>query len=433
MENNTTIENPSKKTEKETNDQELFGLLKTKKFDIRNFHKEFTDHSKDILEKLMKMQSNYEPLKKGGVEIAYMADVIIINNRQQMTIPENNLLDIFSGEISSHPDDESYVINAKQAIERLGGYRNMDSGYWLLKKAVISLAKKPLVFEYPLPNGNKRTVNVSWYETLTYSGKDETLPDEDSYISFKPTNFFKALMISSSISHGAHYSIKVASQINSKYIRTLYYYLESRKRFCEYPGGTAGHFYISLEEIKELLKTPETYRANDVSSMILKKALEINEIEGIDFNFSYTPKKEGRRIVGWVFDVVPVNTIPLKEKKEENDETVNEIDPIIEGILKSFGYDEKDHLPIYREYVKYKRDIVFLTKALARTTEKEDVENETAYLMTLLRKGLNAKKRVEAKNKKKSVQKSSNRFNNFTQREYDYAELEKQLLKKQNS
>lgn len=416
----TDIKNDENKTEIVRKDESALELIKPGKFDIRKFHAEFEDNTEKVLLELLALQSNNNPLKKGGPGIAYRCDAIILANRQHFSIQENTLFDIISSNISSNPKNSSYTIYAKDVSQYLS-YTDNSYVYKILKDATDTLSNKPLLFEITLEGGKKRVLKVPWYKILTYCGQDLADDDEGAYISFTPSDLFKMLMISSTVMHGAHYSLKASTKIQSKYVRNLYYFLETRKNYKEYQGATIGRFSISLEDLRVLVGYPESYRATDVRRYILDAAVkEINSIDEIDFTLEYELKKTQRKITG--VEIQINKTTPVEEPVELEIEDISGLDEesqMVLNILKANGINEEESKRVLNKYKKNQRDIIFLTQALTAVAASKNVKSKTALLCYKMEHGIDAVQKEVS---------SENKFNNFNQRVYDYGELEKTLL-----
>ena len=262
---------------------------------------------------------------------------------------------------------------------------------------------------------------MPWYKILTYCGQDLADDDEGAYISFTPSDLFKMLMISSTVMHGAHYSLKASTKIQSKYVRNLYYFLETRKNYKEYQGATIGRFSISLEDLRVLVGYPESYRATDVRRYILDAAVkEINSIDEIDFTLEYELKKTQRKITG--VEIQINKTTPVEEPVELEIEDISGLDEesqMVLNILKANGINEEESKRVLNKYKKNQRDIIFLTQALTAVAASKNVKSKTALLCYKMEHGIDAVQKEVS---------SENKFNNFNQRVYDYGELEKTLL-----
>lgn len=415
-------------------------LIRGGRFDARLFHEQYEDNTEKVLEALLALQSNASPLKKGGESVAFRADALILQNRQNYSAQENTLLDIITGVMSSRPEDSFYKIYVKDCEEYLP--YNSKYVYELFSTAPLSLNRQPFIFEIALENGKTQILEFQWNEYLMYYGKSSIGKDENAYIMFKPTKFFRILTAASSIAHGAHYSIGVASQIKSSYVKTLYYFLESTKNRREYPGGTPGNFSLTFDEFRYIIKYPASYEVSDIRKRILDEGMkEINHLENVDFNFSYELIKETNRVsgrkraVGIRFSILTIvvtkevetkNPAQLEEKTENSPEYVM----LING-LHLTDQECKDVLKLYH---KNKRDIAFLTQAMTSVLTSPNILSPAAVLCEIMKNGINENFTAE-KNKKRQekekerLKKRADADSSFQNtHDYDYEELEKRLI-----
>lgn len=405
---------------KVSGDKEVLKLLVPSSFDIRNFHQNFTDNTEGALMQLLSMQDNENPLKKGGEEIAFRADILIMLNRQKFNAYENTLFDIICGYVSSKPQDSHYVIYPKDVMG-LVNYSDKSYVYKLLKDATESISSKPLLFEITLDNGKKQIISIPWHEILTYSDKNTN--DEASFISFTPSRFFKMLLISATVTHGAFYRIGVSSMIQSKYVRNLYYILQSRKTYKVHPGAKMGEFRISLEDFQILVGYPENYRPTDVRRNILEAGKEeINSLESCDFTFNYEMIKtasgtERKRFTHIDFVISDKAKVLKIEQKEENNTADSSLE-VIKSMLMAVEMTESERKTVISKYQKNGRDITFLTQAIAKVLGSKSVRSKAAVLCHIMENGLTATIQNDTE---------QSNYNNFEQHQYDFAELEKKL------
>ena len=417
-------------------DKEILELLKPGKFSISNFWGDLKGNTKKALYTLLSMQSNAKPLKKGGPDIAYRCSTLIFQNRQNLSANENTIFDILLGQISSFPENDSYIIYTKDIV---GYFSNIDGGhaYEVIKDGITSLKQKPLEYEVVMPSGKTKMLAVPWYDGLLYTPKEVDDGDENSYISFLPTPFFKMLVISASVSHGAYYRIKGAAKISGKkkHQRNLYYMLEDRKRYREFPGATPGRFSLTLSELQEQLNYPKNYGPTDVRRYILKPTKEaIDNIEEIDFTFTFDIVKEkvnGKMKLNRVdFMIMKKGELEIIDSKVSDEPVAIEEkdDPMmatVYSILKGQGLNESKCRKVYEAYSQNNRDIVFLTQAIAHVAKSDNVRDFGDLLTYIMKYGFETG--GEASNSEKPSS-GNNSFMNFNQRSYDYDELEKVLL-----
>ena len=389
----------------------VLSFLNANRFDIRQFHTEFEDRTEEVLEALLSLQSNEDPLKKGKENIAFRADIFIRKNRQRFSTNGNDILDVIMGVTSSHPQDKSYYITIKNIADYLG-IEDLKSVYEIAKKGVEEIKSKPLEFDIPLGEGKIRKVNVPIYKILTYVDTKQmaSASDEEVHISFSPSDFFKMLCISSTITHGAHYNSHVSHRLQG-YAKTFYYFLEEMKDYTAYPGAKPGVFEITTGELQDIVGC-KYEKSSDQKRYILnptRDALERLIDIGNDITFSYKEIKKSRRIVGYqinISKIVDGNRIETDRFKIE------------EGILDAFNYKKKAE--ILKTYQENNRDVAFLTQAVSVIAGKSDISNKESYLIMVLKNGLN---QIENRPKKSG-------FHNASERNNDYEELETLALKK---
>lgn len=411
-------------------------LIKGGRFNAKLFHEQYEDNTEKVLYSLLAMQSNDNPLKKGGDSIAFRCSAIIIQNRQNYTVPQNTLLDIITARMSSFPENNYYVITAKELIKELP-YADKTYIYKIMSKTCKELNRSPFIFEIDLDNGKKKTLEFQWNEVLMYNGADSLEDDEDAYISFTPTKFFRILTLSSTIMHGAHYPVGISAQISSKYARNLFYYLEDMKNYKEYPTATPGQFTLSLEELQYIVKYPASYRTTDIRRFVLDTAVqEINSIKDIDFVFNYefikTGKDGAKKKISHVrFMISNVLDTNITEEIEVEEETpsVDDIAPL--QVLQGVGLTEEECKDVLKKYKANNRDLVFLTQAITSVVTTKEIKSVCSLLCHIMDNGLKDNLSYQENRKKNMKGKYDNRFNNFEQRTYDNEELERLLLSNQ--
>lgn len=408
-------------------------LIRGGHFNAKFFYEQYEKNIENVLYALLSIQSNDNPLKKGGDSIAFRCSAIIIQNRQNYTVPQNTLLDIITAHMSSAPEDTYYIITAKELIDELP-YTDKTYIYKIMSKTCKELNRQPFVFEIELENGKKKMMEFQWNEVLMYNGSEDLDINEDAYISFKPTAFFRILTLSSTIMHGAHYPVGVSAQISSKYARNLFYYLEDMKNYKEYPTATPGLFTLSLEELRYILKYPASYRTTDIRRFVLDVAVEeINQVKGIEYTFHYEFIKTGKdgkkkKITHVRFMISKVIDLPKKNSTPSIEEKTLEDDAAPLQVLKGVGLTDTECRDVLTKYKKNNRDLIFLTQAITSVVTSKNVKSKCAVLCHIMDNGLNPNLSEEQNNKHNGGEKPKNKFNNFKQREYDAEELEKFLL-----
>lgn len=388
----------------------------------------FKDNSHETLLKLLALQDNKHPLKRGGVGIAYRTDALIMHCKMEFSSEENVVFDAILGTISSFPENRSYRIEPATFV-KFSKYQNEKTIYDVFRKGTNKLSDRILVFEGLGPDG-KDDIKVPWFDILRYHKKEK---DKVAYIEFAPSDFFKDLALCSGLVHGAFGSIEVTTQLQGKYAIALYWYLENMKNYKEYPGATPGIFDMTTEELKHQFSIPESYIKGEIERRVLKPARDsINAIAECDFTFDYEAKYVDKKHVGYRFEVKSKNYIEstateILEIEEKED------DPLKEQIaqtamLLGIAFSDDEVARITSCARRENKDIAYLMQVLAtfntRNANKEldEIEDRVGYICAMISQGV-------SQNPKKASTKKKNSFNNFQQRDYDMDELEKKLLK----
>ena len=226
-----------------------------------------------------------------------------------------------------------------------------------------------------------------------------------------------------SAKQGAYYRIEYPLNLTKKYSKRLYYLLKDRENFN---GGT---FVISFQELRKMMKVPDSYANGNVKREILDKPYEeINGNTDIAFEYQliYEKLPSGQQSIGAVqFKVQklkPNKTVVEYETIEKNGETVTATE------------EEQEIIDVFSCSVKEARDILKTAKANNRTREqlfeiltytlRKQVDNKVGYVLTILKNGYNEPTRLSGK--------ESNSWNNkdlnTAYSQMDFAQFEQQIL-----
>ena len=398
---------------------------------IDNFIETFNDNSHETLLKLLALQDNKHPLKKGGVGIAYRTDALIMHCKMEFSAEENVVFDAILGTMSSFPENKSYKI-APTDFLKLAKYENPKSLYRTFQKGTKKLQDRHLIFDELGPDG-KDDIVVPWFNVLRYhNGNDEN----PAFIEFVPSDFFKDLALCSQLVYGAYGALEVTTQLRGKYTIAMYWYLENRKNYRAYPSATPGVFSLSLEEMKHQFSIPESYRRVDIERRVLEPAKEsINSVPECDFTFEYSVSKDAGSVVGYTFKVTNKNYIDttayeiLEIEDNEKEPMVEELRMLANITKLDFTDDELIRISkAAKRNNKDSTDMMQILPAFKQRMEKaglEPIEDKVGYLCRMIEQG------VSLSSKQSKASNNKNGFNNFEQRDYDMAELEKKLLNRE--
>ncbi len=396
---------------------------------IDNFIETFNDNSHETLLKLLALQDNKHPLKKGGVGIAYRTDALIMHCKMELSAEENVVFDAILGTMSSFPENKSYRI-APTDFVKFSKYDNVQTLYRTFRSGTKKLKDRNLVFDELGPDG-KDDIEVPWFNVLRYHNATK---DENAFIEFAPSDFFKDLALCSQIVHGAYGALEVTTQLRGKYTIALYWFLENKKNYKTYPSAVPGIFEMSMEELKHQFSIPQSYGKTDMERRVLEPAkVSINNVGECDFTFDYESLKANGSVAGYRFIIKNKNYIDVKPE----DVKVIDVDPFEEQIKMLIGmtgltFDDNEISSIYKCAKRNNRDAAFMMQVISAfksrldNSELESIDDNVAYLCAMVENGTSAK--INAN----KTEKKTNQFNNFSQREMNFDELEQKMLNKTN-
>ena len=386
----------------------------------------FNDNAHMTLLKLLALQDNKHPLKKGGVGIAYRTDALIMHCKMEFTADENIVFDAILGTMSSFPENKVYKIEPSSF---LGHSRYADDKYLysVFRKGTKKLKERHLVFEDLGPDGEDEIV-VPWFNILRYHNGKGNSKDSSAYIEFVPSDFFKDLALCSQLVHGAYGALEVTTQLQGKYTIALYWFLENKKNYKEFPNATPGVFRISIEDMKHQFSIPESYNVGDIKRRVLEPAKNsINAVEECDFTFDYELQKVNGVSAGYLFTVKAKQYITTNESKLIEEKANEELFQQLKLFLKAsyIEFDDEEIKRVCKQVERLNRDAMFMMQIILQfkkrldDTTKEPIEDKVGYLCKMIEQGSKSSQRQRAVN---------NPFNNFQQNELDLDSLEDMLI-----
>ncbi|MBE5911986.1 replication initiation protein [Pseudobutyrivibrio sp.] len=387
---------------------------------IENLVETFNDNSHETLLKLLALQDNKHPLKKGGIGIAYRTDALIMHCKMEFTSDENIVFDAILGTMSSFPENKTYKIEPS-TFAKYSRHEDPKYIYKIFKKGAVKLKERHLIFADLGPNGDDE-IEIPWFSILRHHKGNR---GEEAYIEFAPTDFFKDLALCSRIVHGAYGQLEVITQLQGKYTIALYWYLENRKRYKEYPAATPGMFDISVEELKHQFSIPESYPKAEIDRRVLSPARNsINSVAECDFTFEYEARYESNKHVGYRFKIQEKNYIDTTAKIVDVIEE-KETDPLEEQLKLFFNaskiqFTDEEISRIFQCAKRNDKDAVYMMQIIPEfkrrldDTSKEIINDKVGYICWMIEQGGSAKKQTST-----DQAKNRNSFNNFQERQYN--------------
>lgn len=391
---------------------------------VENLIETFDDNAHQALLKLLALQNNNSPLKKGGINIAYRTDVLIMNCKMDLSADENIVFDAILGVVSSYPEYDTYKIKASDFLA-YSRYKNPKQIYEAFNNGANSLSERSLNF-LKLGSEKKNPLKVAWFKALHYHSRSKD--DADAYIYFKPSEFFKALALAAKVVHGAYGRIEVTTQLKSKYTIVFYWLLESKKNYKSYRGATPGDFEMTVEEVRFHFDIPDTYKAGDIKRRVFEDSLCINDIEECDLTFSYDTLTEGKKIIGFNIHVREKKTIAESNNVPQiEDASYSQLKMFIQA--SALDFTEVEIVKIYQKMQDLKKDLPYVMQAIMTFKQRLEDPNQdviakdarVSYLCKMIENGFITMT--------PDTKRRTNRFNNFPQNSnQDFVALEKQLL-----
>lgn len=356
--------------------------------------------------------------KKGGNEVAFRPQSIV-EARYNLDRRQNDIMDIAFGMIDDQVDKKEYSIRVADVKE----YYNIEDkshAYRFLKQAVESLEGKG----FKLKKDEDTSIFYPWFSKITYvRAKDE----ENSHIDFKMDDDLKRMIVESR--RGAYYSIRYAINLSNKYAKRLYYLFQDRKNWnLRNPDMETGVFTIAIEELLRMLDCPKSYKYTDFKRYVIKPSME--QINGsTDIYFEYEENrgklKSGQKgVLSLTFHVTQLNP----NSKVVADSAFYEITSQHVEIRKR-GYQDPEVRDILSMAKKYDRDDIFIQEALD-IVDHTKCDSRVGLACYFMKNGYNqiSPGRQAAKVTTGKVAEPQGPYHRFHQRDYDYDELEKNLL-----
>ncbi len=347
--------------------------------------------------------------KRGGTEVAFRPQTII-EARYDLDRRQNDILDILLGIVGEGDDTEEntrYEINIAD-VKHLYNLQDESNAYSYLQKAV----KKFEGLGFRLKEDEGTDIYYPWFSKIKYQKKRGDEGRSKIVLDLHPE--VKEMIMSAK--QGAYYRIEYPLNLTKKYSKRLYYLLKDKENFN---GGT---FTISFDELRKMMKIPDSYANGNVKREILDKPYEeINGNTDIAFEYELVYEKlpSGQRSIG---------AVRFKVKKLKRNKTVIEYETIEkDGRTIIASEEEQEIIDVIDCSLKEARDIIRTAKANKRTREqlfeiltytiKKNVGNKVGYVLTLLKNGYN---------ENRSADKADNINSSYSQ--MDFEELEKQIL-----
>jgi len=176
--------------------------------------------------------------------------------------------------------NEEYVVKVRDFKELTG--QKTKRIYELIDEALNDLLKNPLTI--PLGDDKNSILKANWVSGAIYND------GEVRFMIYPPLRPFLLEVKEKYLK----YRLENILSLRSSYVIRLYEilkdWLELNKRY-----GNKAEKIISLEEFRQMLEVPKSYRFNDIKRFILEKA-KTELAEHTDILFDYEEIKTGRKV-----------------------------------------------------------------------------------------------------------------------------------------
>ncbi|SFD06241.1 replication initiation protein [Butyrivibrio sp. YAB3001] len=392
---------------------------------IDNLVETFNDNAHLTLLKLLALQDNKHPLKKGGVGIAYRTDALIMHCKMEFTSDENIVFDAILGTMSTFPENKVYKIEPSSFLSH-SKYSDSKYLYSVFRKGTKKLKERHLVFEDLGPDGEDE-ISVPWFNILRYHNGKGNSNESSAYIEFVPSDFFKDLALCSQLVHGAYGALEVTTQLQGKYTIALYWFLENKKNYKEFPSANPGTFRISIEDLKHQFSIPESYTTGDIKRRVLDPAKKsINAVEECDFTFDYSVQKVDGAAAGYMFIIKTKQYIEVSEQKtieeKKDDIFFDQMKMFLTASYIHFSDEEIERVCAQAKRLNkdgmYMMHIILAFKQRLDDTSLDAIDDKVGYLCKMIEQG--------SRNSNQSKKTSS--FGKYLQNDYNFTDLEDRLL-----
>lgn len=346
----------------------------------------------------------------------------LVEARFDLSAKQNDIIDIVLDQVKED-DNLKYKIKIKNYIHLFQG--DVSNIYRDVKRATKEFTNKKAGFTLYNYQG-KEEVDLFWFTSIAYY-------DSEGEIEFSLSPEVKNLYLT--MKNYTKYELKYPIILKGKYAKRLYYYL---KRFQD--------TNFRVDQVKELtskLVCPVSYAKN--FGMLRTRVLEpaLNEInEKTDIQVEYKAIYHKTTCVQLKFYIKKKKNEILKDEiactnELKEDITSNQLElplfeylnnqkkVVIEEIRKIIKEDIRDNDCI-AIYDAAEGNLDLIREKYFATLNQKNIQNFTGFLLTSIKDDF---KVIKKENKSTAIKKENkNAFNNFNQREYDYDELEKQLL-----
>ena len=401
-----------------------------------NFIRTYRESSKQAMLLLLALQSNAAPLKKGGFDIAYMTDILVDHMIVQFSEEANTIWEALSAMQSSRPEDSAFTLTPDD-LRPYTNYKSDEALYNAFKKGCEELKKTNLEFDIPDPEHDGHNIMIHWNDGCEWIGNNKKT-GEKAHFDIYTNDFYRVLMSSSGIIHGTHWNRRISRSLKG-YARALYLFCARNKNYTKYKGAIPGVKELTVAETRYEMKLDSNTESRGIWRRLKEAKEKINTLPDSEFSVEIYRVPEKGKIEGFHFEIkenrfidvaakdLPEKEMPVIEDKPDDSGFTFQLKTLfqISGIM--FTDDEIER--ISKAALRSKKDVNYLMQIIPvfnsrlSNTELEPIEDKVGYFCRMIEQGTGTP--AVPKDRKKE---DNNNFKKFSQRDYDFEELEKKLL-----
>lgn len=301
-------------------------------------------------------------------------------------------------------------------VKHLYNLHDESNAYNYLQKAV----KKFEGLGFRLKEDEGTDIYYPWFSKIKYQKKRGDEGRSKIVLDLHPE--VKEMIMSAK--QGAYYRIEYPLNLTKKYSKRLYYLLKDKETF------NGGVFVVAFDELRKMMKIPDSYANGNVKREILDKPYEeINGNTDIAFEYELIHEKMPSGQTG-------ISAVRFKVTRVKRNRTIVEYETIEQnGESVIATADEQEVIDLFDCSLKEAKDILRTANANDRTHEqlveilsytlKKQVENKVGYALTILKNGYNEPTRLSGK---KTGSAWNNKDLDTAYEQMNFADLEKQIL-----
>ena len=376
---------------------------------------------------LLALQSNTAPLKRGGFDIAYMTDILLDHMVVQFSEEANAVWEAISAIQSSRPEDKKITLTTDD-LRPYTTYKSDEALYHAFKKGCEELKKTNLEFDIPDPDHDGHNIMIHWNDGAEWIGNNRKT-GEKAHFDVYTNDFYRVLMSSSGIIHGAHWNRRISRGLKG-YARALYMFCARNKNYTKYKGAIPGVRELSIDEIRYEFKMSQTIEIKEISRHLKNAQKKIKDLPDSEFTVEVTRIPEKGRIEGFRFEIKENRFIDVESKELPDDVVMLEesgdnalftqVKMLIQ--MSRINLTDEEIQKITKAAIRNNKDATYMMQIIPAFKERLDnessglIKDKVAYICSMIENG---------------TSKAKNSFNSFSQREdTDFKALEKALLNK---